>query len=206
MLPDRIRQSLNPIHDAIERTPLATAMISGTVTRDDYLFALVQLRYLHQELEDALASASHPLYHADQMARSAILQSDLNCLGYSGDGEPCDAARELGQQFHAWSLESPHRLIGALYVFEGSRMGSMALVRPVARALGLEVRPGHGVDYHIDGMATRPQAWGRFKAEIASFAFDSREQNEICESAVQTMQTLHTLYAGAAQPELATAR
>jgi heme oxygenase len=194
---DQIRQSLGPIHAAIEQTPLAKSMIGATVDRIDYCRAMAQMGIIHAALEQALGETNHPIYRPDDMARATIIATDLANLGYDGPIEPTESTARLVNQFEAWSIESPWKLIGALYVLEGSRMGSMALVRPVAKALGVEVRPGTGVDYHLDGMATRPQAWGRFKAELAATVLTLEQDDEIADAAVVTMSGLYSLYAGA---------
>ncbi|QJW97808.1 biliverdin-producing heme oxygenase [Frigoriglobus tundricola] len=90
----------------------------------------------------------------------------------------------------------PEAWLGVLYVFEGSRMGSMALLRPVARALGTHPRPGHGVDYHLDGVADRVPRWQRFKATVNALPLTPEQHQSVVWGATATFRMLHEVYAG----------
>lgn len=196
-LPDRIRQLLGPTHAAIEQTGFARAMIGGTIDRPAYCGGLAQLSVLHAALEDALAGWADvaPLYRPADMARADAIGHDLAVLGgFAGD--PVEATQRLCSSFREWAADAPWKLAGALYVLEGSRMGSMALVRPLSKALAAEVRPGTGLDYHLAGIATRPQAWQQFRQTLAGLPLTDREQADVCAGATATMDGLFALYAG----------
>jgi heme oxygenase len=195
---DHIRQSLGPIHSAIEQTNFAKGMISGTISRTDYTFGLSQLLHMHTALETALEETGNPgPYRPEDMARRRIVEQDLMALGVDTPEPAVDCVAELCETFARWAVDCPEALLGAVYVFEGSRMGSMALARPVSRALGVDLKPGHGVDYHIDGMASRPQAWARFKAELAGLNLPPEKAQMVSDAAVATMTGLYQLYAHA---------
>jgi heme oxygenase len=188
-LPDRLRAVIADSHTAIENTAAAKAMISGTVDRDTYVALMAEMGRLHAAFEERIADQFPGLYDAAAMARADVISRDLVALGDYGS-----AAATGNELFDAWT-STPWKLIGVLYVLEGSRMGSMALVRPVARALGVDVRPGVGVDYHLDGMATRPMVWAQFKARLAAYPFTPAQQDDIAAAAVETMHVLQGLYA-----------
>jgi heme oxygenase len=195
-LPDRVRQLLGPTHAAIEQTAFARAMIGGTIDRAAYSRGLDQLGVLHSALEDALATRPEfvALYDPARMTRTDAIACDLVALGGEPAG-PTDATDALCAAIRGWAAASPWKLVGALYVLEGSRMGSMALVRPLSKALGVEVRPGTGLDYHLAGIATRPQDWQRFRATLAGSPLTESQQADVCAGAVGTMDGLFALYA-----------
>jgi heme oxygenase len=195
-LPDRVRQLLGPTHAAIEQTPFARALIAGTIDRAAYSRAVAQLAHLHSAVEDALAARHEfaPLYRPADMARTDAIACDLVALGHFPD-DPTELTAAQCNQIAQWATATPWKLIGALYVLEGSRMGSMALVRPLSKALNVEVRPGVGLDYHLTGMATRPQCWQQFRAQLAALPLTDDQQADVCNGATATMDALHALYA-----------
>jgi heme oxygenase len=195
-LPDMIRQTIAASHSAIEETPAAKGMIAGTIDREAYARLLAQLKFIHDTLENQLHGKPElaGLYDPAEMKRSHVITRDLENLDFEADDSVLDPTSHLMLLFRQWGEVAPWMLIGPLYVLEGSRMGSMALVRPVARALGLEVRPNVGVDYHLDGMATRPQVWMQFKAKLAATPFSDAQKENICRAAAATMTALHSLY------------
>jgi heme oxygenase len=169
------------------------------VDRDAYIALMAEMGRLHSAFEDKMANLPQyaELYNPAAMARADVIAGDLVSLGDYGAAASDPADSIANELFDSWT-DTPWKFIGALYVLEGSRMGSMALVRPVARALGVDVRPGVGVDYHLDGMATRPMVWAQFKARLAGFPFTEAQQNDIAAAAVATMEALHSIYAVAA--------
>lgn len=74
-------------------------------------------------------------------------------------------------------------------------MGSMVLARTLAPALGVDRRPGAGLDYHLDGIATRPREWQRFRAALAALPLGPARQAAVEAAAVATMSGLLGLYA-----------
>ncbi len=196
-LPETIRAELSSTHIAIEQTPFAQALVGGELRRPAYGVALSELLPMHLALESALIANADavPMYNAAEMDRSGAIERDLLVLGYTG-APGLDATRSLIECFQHWAGVTPWKLIGALYVFEGSRMGSMAIARPLAKGLSLEARAGNGLDYHLDGAATRPMMWGRFKAELAALPLSDEHKADVVAAAIQTMRGLHAIYAG----------
>lgn len=194
-LPDRVRQLLGPTHAAIEQTDFARALVAGTIDRPAYCRGLAQLAHLHAALEDAFAGRPEfaPLYRPADMARTDAIACDLAALGGFPD-DPTEPTERACGAIREWAASSPWKLVGALYVLEGSRMGSMALVRPLSKALGVEVRPGTGLDYHLAGMPTRPQTWGQFRGTLAGLPLTADQQADVCAGAAETMDGLFALY------------
>ncbi|MGL6076457.1 MAG: biliverdin-producing heme oxygenase [Fimbriiglobus sp.] len=197
---DQIRQAIAPAHVAVEQTPFAQGMASGRITRTDYIAGLQQIAGLHEGMEAALiaaqASAAVAAFFAPEtMCRGPVVRRDIAALGGIDDCETHPTISTLIEQFDAWTSAKPHALLGALYVMEGSRMGSMVLARSLSKGLQLEPRPGTGLDYHIEGIATRPTDWKKFRESLANWPWTETETAEIVHAATLTMDALVELYA-----------
>ena len=197
LLPDMLRQSIASLHTSIEATPLACVMINGTIAKSVYSQWLYQMMSIHQNLEQALTSTKKlgDLYDPHTMNRSEILKQDAEALQLDVDETSHTDVEAFGATLHNWSAESPWKLLGVLYVLEGSRMGSLALVRPLSKALRVALQKGTGIDYHLDGAAQRPQIWQAFRAKLAQFPLTPEQMIEVQSAACHTMSVLHDMYA-----------
>lgn len=195
LLTDQLRQAIAPAHAAIERTPLAAAMFSGTVTRDQYAFWLAQMYHLHSAVERLFAECHElaGIYDPTTMERADLLERDAEALGIDlNDDGPCPAIQTL---INAAGAPGPKwNLIGVLYVLEGSRMGSLALAPRLARALDVPMRPGSGLDYHLDGAADRMKNWPALRGRIAKLPIRPEDEADAVTAAVVTMSLLAELY------------
>lgn len=189
-------------HQRIEQLPLAKAMADGSLTRSVYCQLLTQLREIHLALEEQLeAEPGLADLYQPGMARAGDIQADLEYLGapsgYVETVPPTSAFTDKVRQ--EWSGR-PAALAGCLYVLEGSRMGSMFLARPLARALGVSPTPGNGLDYHVRDMERRPALFKQFKAQLDALPWQDRDADELSAAAVATMEALYALYAWVGEP------
>jgi hypothetical protein len=90
----------------------------------------------------------------------------------------------------------PAALVGALYVLEGSRMGSMMIGRQLAKAWQIPPVPGQGLDYHLDGIATRGAEWKAFRAAVDTHPAVQAVAEAVLQLATATMDGLLVLYSG----------
>ena len=199
-LPDRIRQAIAAAHVAVEATPLAQAMSRGTVSVSEYVALLQELHHWHRSLESCLSAASdcelvRLVYRPETMNRTAILVSDLSAFRVQPSERPGPVVEQMIAELTTWQARKPWALLGALYVMEGSRMGSMLLVRSLSQAFSLSNAAAVGLDYHRQDMANRPQAWKQFRQELAELSLSPVQQDDVIQAAVVTMQGLVQLYA-----------
>jgi heme oxygenase len=193
-LADELKAAVAPAHATIEALPLSRALADATVTRAGYIALLGQLWHVHDAVEAELDRHALPLYRRE-MARRETLARDRAALGADGPvGPPTAATEALAARIRSWSADEPAALLGALYVLEGSKMGSMVLARTVARALGVPPGPGRGLDYHLTGIADRPQAWRQFRGEINALELTAAERAAVLRGATATMAGLVGLY------------
>ena len=194
MIIDTITLALTPILHEIKRTAIVQSLFNGTMDRGDYAITLAQLNLLHAALESGLELSKSAIYRPEGMGRAYAIERDLESLGYLNLYEPFEPTARLAEQIIDWSEHAPWKLIGILFVFESSRLGHMDLVRPIANAIGVDVRPDSGLDYLLEGIATRPMAWGRFKAELIAENFSDEQSRDICLAAIETMSCMLDLF------------
>ncbi|MBL8799598.1 MAG: biliverdin-producing heme oxygenase [Planctomycetia bacterium] len=190
-----LRTGTQDLHRRLEQLPLARALAEGTVARTHYAALLVQLFHLHRGLEAELAAqpALGAVYRPD-MARLPALSRDLQQFGRPAVDLPLPAIADLVQNFEDWSVVEPVALLGSLYVVEGSRMGSLILGKSLARAFGVPLQTGVGLDYHVEGSAQRPQLWQQFLQGFEA-AVPEPQRESVVTAAIVTFQALYDLYA-----------
>ncbi|MBY0522992.1 MAG: biliverdin-producing heme oxygenase [Gemmataceae bacterium] len=191
----RLREATADLHRRIEQLPVAQAMIEGRIRREDYVRLLGQLHHVHSALESELTAnkALHGVFRPS-MVRLGAIRGDLSVLGAPLPPSPSAETAALICDVRDLSARAPWALLGCLYVVEGSRMGSMHLVKPLSRALGVTREPGCGLDYHLEGMTGRPLAWMKFKAALLAAPLDPLRETQIIDAAVRTMTGLHEIY------------
>lgn len=194
-LPDRLREALAETHRRIEQLPYAQAIMNGSIGRDAYVASLSQFVAVHEGLEAALDRHPElPCYVASTMSRTETLRRDLSFWGIDAPDSPRPEAGRLASMFERWSDAAPWSLLGAVYVFEGSRMGSMFLAKSIGRALGVAPTPGNGLDYHAEGMTTRPRDWAAFRESLRSAPLDEAQARDVVDAASATFDALYDLY------------
>jgi heme oxygenase (biliverdin-producing, ferredoxin) len=189
-----LRAATQEIHRRVESAPLSQTMAAGGVSRQDYVALLVQLVRIHCELESHLRR--HPslqVVYQPWMERLPALLRDLEVLDPEACAPPLPAVTSLIGKIADWSATNPAAMLGCLYIFEGSRLGSMHLARPLARALDLVGGEGVGLDYHVQDMNRRPHLWKQFQQSMNEF-FSEKEHESIVAAAVTTFLALEELY------------
>ncbi|MGF1583009.1 MAG: biliverdin-producing heme oxygenase [Gemmataceae bacterium] len=190
-----IRKKIQSVHHAIETLPVSKAMIEGTIQREKYVSLLQQLGPVHQTIEEGTFQ-NEGIFPPCEFgrARSQCIEADLEYFGIIGRDPLLPESQDFVDQVQRWSEERPWALFGALYIVEGSRMGSMILVRHLSRSFAVTASPGHGLDYHLDGIDTLHHRWGQFKATLDSWELTEDQRVDVIEGAAQTMQGLFAIY------------
>jgi len=193
----QIRADIMPMHRQIEALPVSEALVAGTIHPRIYVHLLTQLRAFHLRL-DAFIEAHSDLLNFDHgiLLRTQSLDRDLAALGASEPNE--HALLPITEEFASWMEDEDRRaplaLLGALYVSEGSRMGSMILARRLAQGFGVEMKPGEGIDYHLSGLTDAPKRWQRVRESIERVAEQHGATEHIRSAAVRTMEGFLSVY------------
>ncbi|MFQ3648921.1 MAG: biliverdin-producing heme oxygenase [Gemmataceae bacterium] len=193
----RLQAAIRDLHSRIELLPIAQAMAHGTIGRQEYGRLLSQLRFAHRALEAVLPEqpALESVYHPS-MARATDLLTDLAALGLLGAAQRVlPQTRSFAEEVAGPWAKSPASLVGCLYVLEGSRMGSMILAPRLAKAFGVPMLLGHGLDYHIRDLECRPLLWRQFKTALEGLPFSEQQADTLVRAAERTMEHLYNIYA-----------
>lgn len=190
-----LRQATHSWHEQLERLPFAQAMVRGPMSREGYGHAFAQVLQVHDTLEEELRQwPTLVALFGECLDRSQTLSRDLRTLGHEGFALPWPETQRFQAFLRSCSIEpSGWPLVGCLYVFEGSRMGSMVLGPALAQSLGVSLQSGTGLDYHWEGVRERPAAWKRFKDHLDR-AVPPEAYPMVRQAAVDTMAHMHALY------------
>lgn len=196
-LTSQLRQAIAAEHDAIERTAFSVDLMQGRLSRPRYGVNLAQMYHIHGTLE-AIADANPSLQHyfTSPMRRADVIERDLSALGSSVEQYPVmGETSELVHDLRNQAAADPLAMLGAIYVLEGSRMGSLVLFKPLAVSLHVRPEPNQGLDYHIDGARETPLRLKQWKALVDAAAFSESTVSAIEACAVGLMQGLLAMYA-----------
>jgi heme oxygenase len=193
----QLREAISDDHIAIEKTPFAVAMAAGSIDRDDYLYGLAQLYFIHAALEDSVAATSvlKPFFN-EKMVRTSVIERDL--AHFDRQIEEYAALPEtqaITAEIVRLARCSPLDLLAYIYVLEGSRMGSLMLAKPVAQALHVQAVENQGIDYHVEGARETPMRLRAWKESVSEVAWGAAQFDAILAAASRFMKDLCQLYA-----------
>ena len=174
----RLRAETRPYHDALEATPFNAALSAGTLTAADTRQFLAKMYGFMQPCEAQLRAHEAlfgPEWELPARYRAHLILSDLG-LDPAAPGLPlCPALPPL---------DSWPRLLGALYVLEGSTLGGQVIARQLGKA-------GIGASRYFAGAGalTGPR-WKSF-CQLLTAAAPATDEAELVASASRTFQSLH---------------
>ena len=197
-LSQALRDALRQLHQDIERLPLPQAIVHGEIERSSYTQLLRQMVAVHACVESIAENAVGSVFESD-MRRIDSLLTDLAFLDQPADVEACtntalrSTSTLTGAITRLAELDQT-AILGALYVLEGSRMGSRVLAPRLCSALALPAGLGNGLDYHLQGAEETPPRLQRLKRAIDAWEFDNDARARVVDAAITTMQGLYDIY------------
>jgi heme oxygenase len=184
----RLREETREDHEHSERRPLERALFAGTLPRDRYVAMLGQRYLIHGALETALLrwrgqDAVRATVVCEELMQAPQLCSDLRYFGCDPrDVRAIPPTTRFVEQLAACGNSS--RLLGALYVLEGSKNGARIVAPRVRKAYGLP--DGAGTAY-LDPHGPQQRAyWERFKQAMDALPLSEHEADEIVAMARRT--------------------
>lgn len=195
-----LRDAIQPLHDAVEQTPTARALLQAELSRDAYVELMSYHAQLHVVVEQFICESSLPseLFRMD-MLRAPSLQRDLDLLEGSPVARQFKGIEALQDSLAIARSSSKRAGLGALYVLEGSRMGARVLVKSVRQVLNSSGQPGVGMDYHLEALKLAPPAFKAWKAALDALPVTQTDAQSMCEAARGTMQAFCDAYAQASE-------
>ena len=190
-----LRLALHSQHEQIEKLPYAIALADGRLPRAGYVELLREMFAIHSSLETELARhAELACVYLPENSRLEAVSRDLSILESPSISCVAESTQTLCDRIAKWSRSTPCSLLGCLYVLEGSRMGSLLLIKPIARIIGVTPAAGRGLDYHLQGVATRVSDWTQFKNRLAAYLGNEMDRTLVHDGAVETFAHLNGLY------------
>lgn len=196
---ERLRQATADIHQRVEESPYATALLGGTLPLESYIVHLRTLAVIHAELERALATSDHPAVGAvwnDELRKLPLLWRDLEHfepLLVPDVDEAVDTALCTASRIRLYGLQEPLKLLGFLYVLEGSTNGA-ALLRPeLAAHLGLTPEQP-GLLYLSNYGDAAAGHWAAFGQTLNAAVTDPAEQDAVAAGAVELFEALEKAF------------
>jgi heme oxygenase (biliverdin-IX-beta and delta-forming) len=129
---EQLRRETLADHKAVEQ---AVPLMHESLSVETYVSYLLKLHGIVTAWEESVALNApawiQPLLAARQ--RGVLLRLDLTWFGVDPSGDPSPALPEM---------EDATRLLGAMYVMEGSTLGGQLIARHVERVLGLTAGQG----------------------------------------------------------------
>ena len=129
-----LRESTHDVHMRLHRQKSMVELADGTIDRSSYTSLLARLYGFHLPLEKALVQASNSLgseIEMDSRRRVHRLSDDLHAMQMTDaqiEALPCIVTLS--------PLTTCGRLVGALYVREGSTLGGRLMARQLDGLLG----------------------------------------------------------------------
>ena len=188
----RLREETAELHQHAERRPLEQAMARGEISREAYVENLGQRYLIHRALEAHVRD----LCSRDARLNGLVLEEQYQLpnlaadLAYfetpAGSIEPTRGALRLIETLDGMAQTQPIALLGAFYVFEGSKNGAHFLTPRVRAALGLSGAEGtRYLDPH--GPQQRP-IWMQFRERMDAVAFTAEENDAMVHGAKAAFQ------------------
>jgi heme oxygenase len=191
------------LHAAIEKTAFATSLAGGTVRRADYVRYLSALAVVHETVEAHLEEEPLHALPSEGAKRAGVARADRQALGGSEDDEAFESVERWKAALEFHKSGSGWVWAGALYVLEGSRMGSRMLIQPISMGLNVPAQPGCGIDYHLAAVADRGASWQAFKGFLTAATPSDADREAFAEGVRMTFQMMNDLYAELSSPALA---
>jgi heme oxygenase len=190
----RLREQTRAHHDAAESRELQRALAKGQLPIERYQDWLGQRLLMHRALESRVRRLAEEDPRVAAIAREELYQegnllADLAHFKFDTAGaSPLPSTGRFLAELDRYGAEQPLGLLGAYYVFEGSKNGAAFLVKALRQAYGLA--DGAGLRY-LDphGPKQRP-LWQSFKQSMDAAGFDEPETRVLVAAAQRTFELI----------------
>ena len=130
-----LRTATRSAHHAIDHHPLLAPLVRPELSLEHYGRVLRSFLWLYTPLQDAFALSIAQAGGGFELAdRVSWLQADLTRLGLNRDLPP--------EPWLVPAMDSTEKLVGALYVVEGSTLGGQVIARQLSASLGFTAQHG----------------------------------------------------------------
>ncbi|HMN96759.1 MAG TPA: biliverdin-producing heme oxygenase [Phycisphaerales bacterium] len=198
-LMDRLKAETRKAHDETEAIPFSAAMVAERLPVERFVGQLAAYRIVHAALESALAAATQPEVRSvwrNDLAKGPLLERDLAAFARRGiafDDAGIGPASEFAESIGRAAERDPLRLLGALYVLEGSTLGAAVLRGHLASAYGLTA--DEGLAYQSPYGASPMPHWREFKARMNDAVVEPTAQERVIAGAIEAFERIGRILA-----------
>lgn len=174
----RLRQETAESHQKLEDNPLSKAILTPSVSIEDYQSYLAALFGVTIACEDQIFPAiSHVITDLAERYKSRLIIDDLLATGLT-------EAEIDALAVHRFEFSSVAEALGIMYVLEGSTLGGKILYRHIHEVLGLT--PENGASYFWGYGAQTGNLWKSFISALTQFVDLHEERDQVIASAKNT--------------------
>lgn len=182
-----LKRHTTDAHRALEGLPFHRALLSNALPLHALIRLLTTYLSIHRALEDVLSEMPHPLavcLRSERPARSPLLVQDLQSLDITPEAS---ASEPLAKQIRQWKSQTA-KVLGVLYVFEGSALGAPIVYKHLAETFSL--KPGEGLRYYTEpGLP-----WKRFGELMNTHLKTPFDHSEAIEGALASFGALSEVF------------
>jgi heme oxygenase len=190
----RMKDECWDLHQSAETATLPKLLLSGQITREQYVAMLEQLYCVHTALDDAIRT------HRPSLPAMAELIDDMQFMGpriaddlahFGGSAAavtPGTAASATIDLINTRAASNPLSLIGLHYVREGANNGNIFIARKLQETWKLESVDGLS---HLAPYGDRQRAmWGQFKTTLDGLDLAPADRDEIVAAGREMFQAI----------------
>lgn len=174
-------------HRAVEALPFNMRIMDEEITRPQYGQLLMHLLHMHTCVTHALGESTCVRVRSVSEhvpSKVNLLKGDLRSLEIL----PMTFA---DNPFEAWATQDQCRLLGALYVLEGSTLGGMVIRKRIAAALSLDEDE---IQYYTGYGRDTAARWAEFKSRMNALQLTQTERADVIDGANQTFELFAAMF------------
>jgi len=177
---DGLRSATWHRHEAFERLPFVNAMVEGTLPLESYIAQLRGLAVILSAVEQALIQSRDPQFDGVMpfiKSRFEMLSADLAFFAQRLVPDILPAVRlslAFAREIRSLPAKSSGRLIGFLYVLQGTTRGNQVHLPDITRCFNLQ--DAEGVLFYRGFGAATDASWEEFRTIINGTADEIEEQ------------------------------
>lgn len=182
---EKLRNHTAPMHEALEQNSYSTALMSNSVTVEDYRNYLEKMYGFLISFEDVVfPMVRHIFPDIEEKQKADLLADDITKLGGNISEIPVfNRARMAGMYADIASA------LGGLYVMEGSTLGGMVINNHLVKYIGEAVQ-GKTSYFTVYGQKTATN-WRSFLTEFTNAAEALPNSEKVIEASADTFETLN---------------
>ncbi|MCF0073659.1 biliverdin-producing heme oxygenase [Dyadobacter sp. CY261] len=189
----QLRQETAESHKKLEDNPLSKAILTPSVSIQDYQAYLTALYGVTIACEDQIFPAIlHIVSELPERRKSRLIIEDLLATG-------CSESQIVALPVYRFQFSSVAEALGIMYVLEGSTLGGKILYRHIHEVLGLT--PENGASYFWGYGTQTGNLWKSFISSLTQFVDQTGERDAVIDSAKRTFTIIDNWLDQMARPD-----